>query len=254
MALHLFNTPLYSQLLSKLPENKLLINTINAHSYNVAQKDNKFRNSLQECDILIPDGISVVWAAKWLTGKKLRKIAGDDLFYYEMKRLEKSGGSCFFLGSSEVILQKIMDRALIEYPNIKLGTYSPPYKPEFNAQDNKLMIQAVNDFNPDVLFIGMTAPKQEKWAHQHFEDLHAGHIECIGAVFDFYAGTVRRAPQWMISIGLEWLFRLTKEPRRMYRRYLIGNIKFIASVVKEKFSIYLFYKTEIDTELPRIKD
>ena len=96
------------------------------------------------------------------------------------------------------------------------------------------MIRKVNDFNPDVLFIGMTAPKQEKWAYQHFNELEAGHICCIGAVFDFYAGNIERAPGWMIDSGLEWLFRLLKEPRRMWRRYLIGNSKFIWLIIKEK--------------------
>jgi len=97
------------------------------------------------------------------------------------------------------------------------------------------MIKAVNDFKPDVLFVGMTAPKQEKWAYAHFDELAVGHVCCIGAVFDFYAGTVNRAPKWMISIGMEWLYRLISEPGRMWKRYLIGNTKFIWAVFREKF-------------------
>jgi N-acetylglucosaminyldiphosphoundecaprenol N-acetyl-beta-D-mannosaminyltransferase len=96
------------------------------------------------------------------------------------------------------------------------------------------MIDIVNEVNPDVLFVGMTAPKQEKWAYQHFGELLAGHVCCIGAVFDFYAGTVKRAPNWMILIGMEWSYRLIKEPRRMWRRYLIGNALFIGNILKEK--------------------
>ena len=98
------------------------------------------------------------------------------------------------------------------------------------------MLEKINAFEPDALFVGMTAPKQEKWAYEHFTHLQAGHICCIGAVFDFYAGTISRAPQWMIQMGLEWLYRLIKEPRRMWRRYLIGNSKFIWAVVKEKYN------------------
>ena len=101
------------------------------------------------------------------------------------------------------------------------------------------MIQAVNEIEPDVLFIGMTAPKQEKWAYHHFKALNTGHVCCIWAVFDFYAGTVNRAPQWMIKLGLEWFYRLVREPKRMWRRYLIGNVKFILLVVKEKFMNFL---------------
>ena len=97
------------------------------------------------------------------------------------------------------------------------------------------MVELINNVNPDVLFVGMTAPKQEKWTFEHFKKINAGHICCIGAVFDFYAGTVHRAPAWMISSGLEWLYRLVKEPKRMWRRYLIGNTLFVAEIIREKF-------------------
>jgi N-acetylglucosaminyldiphosphoundecaprenol N-acetyl-beta-D-mannosaminyltransferase len=98
------------------------------------------------------------------------------------------------------------------------------------------MIDEINKCKPDVLFIGMTAPKQEKWAYEHFEKLEVGHVCCIGAVFDFYSMRVKRAPQSFIDLGLEWFFRLIKEPRRMWNRYLVGNPKFLFYVIKEKFS------------------
>lgn len=234
---------LYNQPLTSLGVGKTLISTLNAHCYNVACTDKFYREALQNSDVLIPDGISVIWAMRWLTGQKLTKIAGADLFFYEMNRMEQRAESreqsakVFFLGSSESTLQKIKERANKEYPNVQVQTYSPPYKPEFTEEDNEAMLQAINAFQPDVLMVGMTAPKQEKWAYQHYHQLQVGHICCIGAVFDFYAGTVNRAPQWMISIGLEWLYRLLKEPRRMWRRYLIGNTKFIGYVVREKIGL-----------------
>lgn len=220
--------------LDELPSGKLLINTLNAHSYNLAQSDSGFETALMHSDILLPDGISVVLAIKWLTKTKLQKIAGADLFVFEMKRLQKSGGKCFFLGSSEDVLSKIEARAIMEYPNIQIQTFSPPFKQEFTHEENSLILQKINSFQPDVLFIGMTAPKQEKWAYQQFNQLQVGHVCCIGAVFDFYAGTIKRAPKWMIRLGLEWLYRLLKEPRRMWRRYLIGNTRFIWTILKEK--------------------
>lgn len=216
-------------------KNKLLISTINAHSYNISQTDINYKDSLLNSDILIPDGISVVWAIRWLTGQKIKKIAGADLFQFEMNRLQKTGGKCFFLGSTNETLAKIKKRINIEYPAVIVMSYSPPYKPEFSEDDNLKMLNAINSFQPDVLMIGMTAPKQEKWAYHHFEKLQVGHICCIGAVFDFYAGTINRAPKWMIKLGLEWLYRLLKEPGRMWQRYLIGNMKFIWSIVQEKF-------------------
>lgn len=215
----------------------ILINTLNAHCFNMAFMDNLYKESLLNCDVLLPDGIGVVWAIKLLTGQKIRKIAGFDLFLYEMDRLQQSGGKCFFLGSNPDTLYKIERRIEKEYPQINVKTYSPPYKSEFSSEENIAMLEAINKFQPDVLMIGMTAPKQEKWAYQHYTQLKVGHICCIGAVFDFYAGTVNRAPQWMINFSLEWLYRLVKEPRRMWHRYLIGNGKFIWEIVKEKWSM-----------------
>jgi N-acetylglucosaminyldiphosphoundecaprenol N-acetyl-beta-D-mannosaminyltransferase len=230
----LSNLNLYSGSLDNLPDSKLLINTINAHSFNIAQKDPLFAESLANADLLLPDGVSIVLAKRLLTGEKLKKIAGADLFFYEMRRINHISGTCLFIGSNENTLRLIFERATREYPNIKVLTYSPPYKQEFLLEDNARMFTLVNNSKPDVLFIGMTAPKQEKWAYQNFHLLGAGHICCIGAVFDFYAETVKRAPEWMISIGLEWFYRLVKEPRRMWRRYFLGNFKFIWLVLGEK--------------------
>jgi N-acetylglucosaminyldiphosphoundecaprenol N-acetyl-beta-D-mannosaminyltransferase len=221
--------------LASLPNIKLQINTINAHCYNISQTDEYYHEALLKSHVLIPDGISIVWAVKWLTGQKIKKIAGADLFFYELKRLNLIDGKCFFLGSSHETLNKIKERLKKDYPKIKVQAYSPPYKSKFSEEENLQMIESINSFQPDVLMIGMTAPKQEKWAYQHYNDLQVGHICCIGAVFDFYAGTVNRAPQWMIKSGLEWFYRLIKEPRRMWRRYLAGNILFIWHVIKEKW-------------------
>jgi N-acetylglucosaminyldiphosphoundecaprenol N-acetyl-beta-D-mannosaminyltransferase len=228
----LFNSPL-----SLLRSEKALIVTINAHCFNLTKSDRFYQEALLNSDILIPDGISIVWAVRWLTGQKIKKIAGADLFFYELKRLQQTGGKCFFLGSTESTLKHIYERIAWEYPNIKVQTYSPPYKPVFSDEDNAEMLKVINKFQPNVLMVGMTAPKQEKWAYQHFNQLNTGHICCIGAVFDFYAGTIGRAPDWMIKIGLEWFYRLIKEPRRMWHRYLVGNIRFIGYIIQEKFKI-----------------
>lgn len=224
--------------LLSLPDKKLLINTINAHSYNTAQNDILFAEALTHGDILIPDGISIVKANKWLNAKTQPKerIAGWDLFEFEMKHLNQKGGKCFFMGSSEKVLSLIKEKAKLVYPNIIVETFSPPYKPEFNDEDNKKIIDAINQANPDLLWIGMTAPKQEKWTYSHWNELEIHcHVGTIGAVFDFFAGTVERAPIWWQEHGLEWLYRLIKEPKRMWRRYIIGNILFMWNITKEKF-------------------
>lgn len=225
--------------LAKIPDGKVLINTINAHSYNVARKDDLFAEALTKGDYLIPDGMSVVKACKWLHAKSQPKerIAGADLFGFEMDKLNKKGGTVMFMGSSEKTLAKVVVQAAKVYPNLKVVTYSPPYKPEFNDEDNKDIINAINTANPDLLWIGMTAPKQEKWTYSHWNDLHIHcHVGTIGAVFDFFAGNTKRAPQWWQEHGLEWLYRLIKEPRRMWRRYIIGNTVFLWHMLGEKVS------------------
>lgn len=230
--------------LAAIPEGKVLINTINAHSYNTAQKDELFAESLLNGDALIPDGASVVKACRWLKAKSQPKerIAGWDLFVFEMGRLEaplnpprRGKPVAFFMGSSEKVLGLIREKAKVVYPHIEVVTYSPPYKPEFSDEDNAAIMKAINDANPDLLWIGMTAPKQEKWAYSHWNELNI-HCHCgtIGAVFDFFAGTAKRAPKWWQEHSLEWLYRLIIEPKRMWRRYIIGNTLFLWNVWKER--------------------
>ena len=224
--------------LAAIPSGKVLINTINAHSYNVAQRDAAFAAALQKGDYLIPDGASIVKACRWVgaTSQPQQRITGWDLFCVEMERLNRRGGRCMFMGSSERVLALIRERAAAAYPHIQIATYSPPYKKTFSAADNAAIIEAVHAADPDLLWIGMTAPKQEKWAWEHWAELHIHcHTGCIGAVFDFFAGTSRRAPQWWQQHSLEWLYRLLTEPRRMWRRYLLGNPLFLWNILKEKY-------------------
>lgn len=233
--------------LASLPEGKLLINTINAHSYNTARKDSLFAEALTNGDVLLPDGVSIVMACKWIKAKSLPKerIAGWDLFAFEMEKLERESEELrtkseeskivMFMGSSQKVLDLIVKRAAEVYPHLKVVTYSPPYKTEFSDEDNKAIIDAIHAANPDLLWIGMTAPKQEKWTYSHWKELNIHcHVGSIGAVFDFFAGTMKRAPMWWQEHGLEWLYRLLKEPKRMWRRYIIGNTLFLWNMVKEK--------------------
>ena len=228
--------------LRAVPEGKVLINTINAHSFNVAQKDAAFAEALRGGDYLIPDGASIVKASRLLKIKDrpVERVAGWDLFCYEMERLETRGRTSkakqrvMFMGSSERVLERIRERAATDYPHLEIVTYSPPYKAEFSEEDSADIIRAVNEADPDLLWIGMTAPKQEKWTWRHWDALRIHcHTGTVGAVFDFYAGTMKRAPRWWQEHSLEWAYRLFREPRRMWRRYLVGNPLFAWNVLKE---------------------
>lgn len=233
----LFQYKIYSDSLFNLPKRrKLVINTINQYSFCVAEKDPDFKNALVQSDILLPDGIAIVASVRLLEGEKIKKIAGADIFKFLMVDLNKKGGKCFFLGSSNPTLEKIKDKLSRHYPNVKAGFYSPPYKPVFSKEDSEGMLNAVNEFQPDVLFVGMTAPKQEKWVHEHKGSLDAGIVCAIGAVFDFYAGTMARPKSFWIDLGLEWLIRLYKEPRRLWKRYLYYGPVFVFHILKLKMN------------------
>ena len=221
--------------LEKLTTNhKTVINTINQYSYCMAEQDEDFKSALKNSDILLPDGIGIVAAAKFLNGSLIRRVTGADLHNYLLKELNEKGGSCFYLGSSVGTLEKIEKRLKKEYPNIKGHFYSPSFAGKFTNEQNQEMIARVNEVNPDVLFIGMTAPKQEKWAIAHKSELNAKYICSIGAVFDFYAGTVKRPNKVWISLGLEWMGRMVAEPRRLYKRYLIYGPVFAYRLIQEK--------------------
>lgn len=226
--------PLFTKSLEDLPlKSSLLVNTINQYSFCMANEDVGFKESLQMSDVLLPDGIAVVAAEYVLTGKKIKKISGADLHAHLLKGLEAKGGKCFYLGATESTLQKIRKRMAVEYPNVKVGSYSPPFAKTFTEEENDAIIKSINDFEPDVLFIGMTAPKQEKWAHANRDKIKSKLICTVGAVFDFYAGTVKRPSSLFINLGLEWFGRLITEPKRLWKRYLFYGPVFIWLIGKE---------------------
>ena len=215
--------------------NKFIINTINPHSYVVAKKDNLFQEALKNSDVLVPDGSGIVLAAKFIKGKKIQKIAGADVHKYLLDKANQEGLRVFYMGSSQGTLDKIKEKLKKEYPNIKAGFYSPPFKPEFDENDNKEIIEKINEFKPDILFVGMTAPKQEKWLYQHKDKIDFKIASSIGAVFDFYAGNVKRPPQLIIDMHLEWLFRFLQEPKRLWRRNFVSTPLFLMDMIKYKF-------------------
>lgn len=214
-----------------IPENlfsvKTVYNTINPHSYCIATKDLLYSKALHNSDILLPDGIGIVWAIKVLTGKKIKRVSGSDLHVRLLQKLNENGGKIFYLGSIPSTLKKIQDRVKSEFPNITTEVYSPPFKSTFLDEENNHILSVIKKFSPDILFVGMTAPKQEKWVHIHKDKIDAMVIASVGAVFDFYAGTIKRPGKFWLCLGLEWLPRLVGEPKRLWRRNFISTPTFI---------------------------
>lgn len=210
------------------------------YSIVVAQKDEEFKFALNSSSLVLADGMPVVWGSK-LFGKPLpERIAGCD-FFMEFCRVASEKQYAFFLmGATEEILSNMCSNLKREFPSLHIvGTYSPSFRKEFSEEDNLIMINKINESKPDILWVGMSAPKQEKWIFQNLEKLDVKVAAGIGAAFDFIAGAKRRAPKWMQRIGLEWFWRLIQEPRRLWKRYLIGNALFLWLVLREFIKIKL---------------
>lgn len=217
-------------------DSKIIVNTINAHSYMVAKKDEEFKKALVESSILLPDGEGIVLMVNLLKAVKIKKIAGADIHERLLNLAQKKRLKCFYLGASNETLDLIENKLSFAYPNIDFGSFSPPFKDEFTESDNKEMIDFINAFDTNILFVGMTAPKQEKWVAQNKEYINANIICSVGAVFDFVAGTKKRAPNWVISVKMEWLYR-SFTGWRLAKRYLISTPLFLFELFKLKFIV-----------------
>ena len=209
---------------------------LNPHSYVVSLEDEVFACALKDADWLVPDGIGIVMASRMLGGMIRNRVTGSDIFYGLHQRMNAAGGmSVFFLGASEETLAFIRARMATDYPGIRVaGTYSPPFKPTYSPVDLDKMISAINAAAPDVLWVGMTAPKQEQWIYNNRAKLNVKFVGAIGAVFDFYIGRVKRSHPVFQRLGLEWLPRLLQQPRRLWRRMFVSAPVFVWHVFRQK--------------------
>jgi N-acetylglucosaminyldiphosphoundecaprenol N-acetyl-beta-D-mannosaminyltransferase len=204
----------------------------NPHSLVAAQNDPDFMSALRCCEATVADGIGVTLIAR-LTGVRVGpRITGHEFFSTLMSRLNQRGGTAFFLGSRDTVLRLIAARAARDYPKVKVEYLSPPFG-NWSDEVNAEIVATIRAANPDVLWVGMTAPKQEKWVQGNAAELQVPVIGSIGAVFDYYAGTVRRAPTIFCRLGLEWLYRLALEPARLWRRTLVSMPVFVALALGE---------------------
>ncbi|HEX8910595.1 MAG TPA: WecB/TagA/CpsF family glycosyltransferase, partial [Anaeromyxobacteraceae bacterium] len=202
---------------------------INPHSYVVAKRDAGFADALRGADWLIPDGSGIVLASRLMRRPIRERVTGSDIFFGVNQALErKKGGTVFFLGSTEETLALIGARMQRDFPSVRVvGFHSPPFKASFSQTDLDEMIARINEARPDVLWVGMTAPKQERWLHDNKARLEVKFAAAIGAVFDFYSGRVQRSSPVMQRVGLEWLPRLLREPRRLWRRTFVSAPVFL---------------------------
>jgi N-acetylglucosaminyldiphosphoundecaprenol N-acetyl-beta-D-mannosaminyltransferase len=205
----------------------------NPHSLVVARSDIEFRRALELASAVVADGVGCRLAGA-LSGVSVGpRITGSDFFVSVMASLNQAGGKAFFFGSSDVVLSKLTKRVNGDFPQVSVRGLSPPFR-AWSVEENLQMIEEIREFNPDVLWVGMTAPKQEKWVAANSAQLQIPVIASIGAVFDYYAGVTHRAPQWICDLGLEWLYRLPREPKRLWRRTFVSAPVFLWYVMWER--------------------
>ncbi|MGA2403880.1 MAG: WecB/TagA/CpsF family glycosyltransferase, partial [Syntrophobacteraceae bacterium] len=218
----------------KMNHKKISVACVNPHSQIMAESDPFFKSSLERFDFLLPDGIGTVLASRLLGGHVRTRITGPDFFNLLSTALNTTDNtySYYFMGSTPEVLNSIRDNMASRYPNIPVaGTFSPPLG-EFSDFDNDCLITQINKAQPSILWVGLTAPKQEKWIISHLPRLDVQLAAAIGAEFDYFAGTKQRPPSWMRKAGLQWLHRFAIEPRRTWRRHLISMPLFLIHVLR----------------------
>lgn len=205
----------------------------NVHTVVMSYEDEKYRNIQNSAAMVLPDGKPLSVVSRLRGFKQAQKVSGPDLMPTMFRVSEEKEYTHYFYGSTEETLGKLKEALLKQYPKLKIvGMYSPPFRPLTQEEDEEI-IQQINDVSPDFIWIGLGAPKQEQWMYAH-KDKMCGVMLGVGAGFDFHAGTVKRAPVWMQKCGLEWLHRLTQDPKRLFKRYVVTNSKFLWLILTGK--------------------
>lgn len=198
------------------------------------ETDSELQAVYESADLVVADGMPLVWYSKILKTPLKEKISGSDLFPELCKLAERKNYKIFLLGAGPGVADLAAKRIREKHPRISsIGTYSPSYGFENNNLEIEKIVSIIRDFQPDILAVGLGAPKQEKFIYKYREILKVPVSLAIGATIDFQSGVIKRAPRWMQKSGLEWLYRLIKEPRRMYKRYLIDDMAFLKLVYKD---------------------
>jgi N-acetylglucosaminyldiphosphoundecaprenol N-acetyl-beta-D-mannosaminyltransferase len=223
----------FLQAIAALTEKKMssYVCFANVHMLVECYKDARLKKIIHDADLVAPDGKPIAVLAGLLGGRKQEKISGPDVFVDMLKICEKLSRKIFFYGSSEAVLEKLLVRVKEDFPSLHVcGSYSPPYR-AITDEENQQVISMINSAKPDYVFVALGCPKQETWMADHKNVLNACMLG-VGQAFQVYAQQLRRSPKWMQQIGLEWLFRLLSEPRRLWKRYLYTNAMFLYLVMK----------------------
>jgi N-acetylglucosaminyldiphosphoundecaprenol N-acetyl-beta-D-mannosaminyltransferase len=198
------------------------------------------RRAVNGAGLVTPDGMPIVWLTRAAGHPHVSRVYGPDLMLGFCARSAGPGGRHYFYGGAEGATEQLAAVLTARFPGLQVaGGYSPPFRP-LTPEEDAEVVDRINAANPDVVWVGLGSPKQDLWMATHRERLDAPLLVGVGAAFDFYTGRVRQAPRWLMRIGLEWLFRLFQEPRRLWRRYLLGNPRFVVNVILQWTGIRRF--------------
>jgi len=204
------------------------------HGVMESQKDGQLREIHERAGLVTPDGMPLVWLAHLDGRSRVERVYGPDLMLACCARSVETGASHYFFGGAPGIADRLAVRLQSRFPGLTVaGTHCPPFRPLTPEEDERL-VNAINAANPDIVWVGLSTPKQERWMAAHVGRLRAPVLVGVGAAFDFHAGVKRQAPRWMQRSGLEWSFRLATEPRRLWRRYLVNNPSFVWQVARAR--------------------
>jgi N-acetylglucosaminyldiphosphoundecaprenol N-acetyl-beta-D-mannosaminyltransferase len=211
--------------------------TPNAHHVVLLQNDSRLREIYEHAFLVVPDGVPLLWAAKLLRLRLNGRVNGTDLLESLCAESAARGLRVYFLGGRPGAADAAAISLRKRYPNLQIcGTYAPPFGFEEDVRENALIIEKIRDARPHILFVGLGAPKQEYWMYANCKRLSVPMSLGIGVSFEFLGGVVARAPRWMQQAGLEWFFRLLAEPKRLWRRYVIGNVNFCLLIARQVFA------------------
>ncbi|MBW4670964.1 MAG: WecB/TagA/CpsF family glycosyltransferase [Cyanomargarita calcarea GSE-NOS-MK-12-04C] len=213
--------------------------TPNAQHIISLQKDNRFREIYRKAFLVVPDGVSLLWSAKFLQTPLNGRVNGTDLFERLCEVAQEKGLKIFLLGGRPGAAEKAKETLQKRLVGIQIvGTHCPPYEFESQEKEVALINTKIKAAAPDILFVGLGAPKQEYWIHDNYQELGVPISVGIGVSFELVANMVQRAPVWMQKWGLEWLFRLIVEPKRLWKRYVMGNPQFLWLVLMQRLGLY----------------
>ena len=205
----------------------------NVHTVMMSQRDEEYRTVQNGASLVVPDGQPLVWVQRLMGYDQHARVYGPDLMLASLEHSVTTGTSHFFYGGKEGTPELLAEKMTARFPGLKvLGCYSPPFRPP-TPEEAEAEVQRINESGADIIWVGLGAPKQELWMGRHVGRIKAPVMVGVGAAFDFHTGQVKQAPNWMQRHGLEWLFRLWVEPRRLWRRYLYNNPLFVLLVLAQ---------------------